>query len=98
MLAKHKFKIDDNLYNAIHNYSEGDCRKILNLLERMFLISARDDEIYLNKELFDQALGEASQDFHREEKKFYEQLSAFHKSVLGTDPDAAIFLVKCDVR
>lgn len=91
MLAKHKFKIDDNLYNAIHNYSEGDCRKILNLLERMFLINARDDEIYLNKELFDQALGEASRDFHREEKKFYEQLSAFHKSVLGTDPDAAIF-------
>ncbi|MFV9924215.1 MAG: AAA family ATPase [Francisella endosymbiont of Hyalomma scupense] len=91
VLAKHKFKIDDSLYNAIHNYSEGDCRKILNLLERMFLISARDDEIYLNKELFDQALGEASRDFHREGKKFYEQLSAFHKSVRGTDPDAAIF-------
>ena len=64
VLAKHKFKIDDSLYNAIHNYSEGDCRKILNLLERMFLISARDDEIYLNKELFDQTLGEASRDFH----------------------------------
>ena len=91
VLAKHKFKIDDSLYNAIHNYSEGDCRKILNLLERMFLISARDDEIYLNKELFDQALGEASRDFHREGKEFYEQLSAFHKSVRGIDPDAAIF-------
>ncbi|MDE5037622.1 recombination factor protein RarA, partial [Francisella tularensis subsp. holarctica] len=29
--------------------------------------------------------------FHREGKDFYEQLSAFHKSVRGTDPDAAIF-------
>ena len=45
----------------------------------------------INKELFDQALGEASRDFHREGKKFYKQLSAFHKSVRGTDPDAAIF-------
>ncbi|APD50913.1 AAA family ATPase [Francisella hispaniensis] len=91
VLAKHKFKIDDGLYNAIHNYSEGDCRKILNLLERMFLISTRGDEIYLNKELFDQAVGETSRDFHREGREFYEQLSAFHKSVRGTDPDAAIF-------
>ncbi|MEY8765781.1 MULTISPECIES: AAA family ATPase [Francisella] len=90
-LAKHSFEIDDDLYNAIHNYSEGDCRKILNLLERMFLISDRTSNIHLDSDLFDQAVGEASRDFHREGKEFYEQLSAFHKSVRGTDPDAAIF-------
>ncbi|MDE5010948.1 recombination factor protein RarA, partial [Francisella tularensis subsp. holarctica] len=77
--AKHKFKIDYGLYNAMHNYNEGDCRIILNLLERMFLISTRGDEIYLNKELYDQAVGETSRDFHREGNEFYEQLSAFHK-------------------
>lgn len=91
LLAKHSFEIDDDLYNAIHNYSEGDCRKILNLLERMFLISDRTSNIHLDSDLFDQAVGEASRDFHREGKEFYEQLSAFHKSVRGTDPDAAIF-------
>ncbi|AJI53189.1 AAA family ATPase [Francisella philomiragia] len=91
VLAKHSFEIDDDLYNAIHNYSEGDCRKILNLLERMFLISDRANKINLDKDLFDQAIGEASRDFYREGKEFYEQLSAFHKSVRGTDPDAAIF-------
>lgn len=91
ILAKYSFDVDDSLYGAIHNYSEGDCRKILNLLERMFLISDQDESIYLCKELFDQAVGEASRDFHREGKEFYEQLSAFHKSVRGTDPDAAIF-------
>ncbi|MED7789185.1 AAA family ATPase [Francisella sp. 19X1-34] len=91
VLAKCSFEISEDLYNAIHNYSEGDCRKILNLLERMFLISDQKDSIILNKDLFDQAVGEASRDFHREGKEFYEQLSAFHKSVRGTDPDAAIF-------
>lgn len=91
VLAKHSFEISEDLYNAIHNYSEGDCRKILNLLERMFLISNQEDNIILNKDLFDQAVGEASRDFHREGKEFYKQLSAFHKSVRGTDPDAAIF-------
>jgi putative ATPase len=91
ILAQHSFKISEDLYNAIHNYSEGDCRKILNLLERMFLISDQENNIVLNKDLFDQAVGEASRDFHREGKEFYEQLSAFHKSVRGTDPDAAIF-------
>ncbi|API86360.1 AAA family ATPase [Francisella uliginis] len=91
ILAKHSFEISEDLYNAIHNYSEGDCRKILNLLERMFLISNQGENIAINKDLFDQAVGEASRDFHREGKEFYEQLSAFHKSVRGTDPDAAIF-------
>ena len=90
-LAKHSFEIDEDLYNAIHNYSEGDCRKILNLLERMFLISNQEDNIILNKDLFDKAVGEASRDFHREGKEFYEQLSVFHKAIRGTDPDAAIF-------
>ncbi|MDE4994391.1 hypothetical protein NAH09_09455 [Francisella tularensis subsp. holarctica] len=32
VLAKNKFKIDDGLYNDMHIYNEGDCRKILNLL------------------------------------------------------------------
>ena len=91
ILARHSFEVDESLYNAIHNYSEGDCRKILNLLERMFLISDQEGNIILNKDLFDQAVGEASRDFHREGEEFYEQLSAFHKSVRGTDPDAAIF-------
>lgn len=90
-LSKHTFEVSEDLYVAIHNYSEGDCRKILNLLERMFLISEQAEKINLNKELFDQAVGEASRDFHREGKEFYEQLSAFHKSVRGTDSDAAIF-------
>ncbi|MDE5028383.1 recombination factor protein RarA, partial [Francisella tularensis subsp. holarctica] len=29
VIAKHKFKIDDGLYNAINNYNEGDFRKII---------------------------------------------------------------------
>ncbi|WP_150468037.1 replication-associated recombination protein A [Francisella sp. SYW-9] len=91
ILARHTFEIGEGLYDAIHNYSEGDCRKILNLLERIFLISNQAENIVLTKDLFDQAVGEASRDFHREGKEFYEQLSAFHKSVRGTDPDAAIF-------
>ncbi|GAB4225004.1 MAG: AAA family ATPase [Francisella sp.] len=91
ILSKYTFEIDNNLYNAIYNYSDGDCRKILNLIERMFLICDKENTIYFDKQLFDKAIGETSRDFHRDGKEFYEQLSAFHKSVRGTDPDAAIF-------
>lgn len=91
ILTKHSFEVDEQLYETIHNYSEGDCRKVLNLIERMFLISDQQENIYFSKELFDQAVGETSRDFHREGKEFYEQLSAFHKAIRGTDPDAAIF-------
>lgn len=91
ILAKHTITIADNLYTAIYNYSEGDCRKILNLIERMYLISAQEDAITFDKKLLNQAVGETTRNFHREGKEFYEQLSVFHKSVRGTDPDAAIF-------
>lgn len=91
ILSKHAIAVENSLYMAIYNYSEGDCRKTLNLLERMYLISAQDEKICFDKELFDQAVGETTRNFHREGKEFYEQLSAFHKSVRGTDPDAAIF-------
>jgi len=57
----------------------------------MYLISSQGEEITFDKELFDLAVGETTRNFHREGKEFYEQLSAFHKSVRGTDPDAAIF-------
>ena len=91
VLSGYKIDVKGEIYNAIYNYSEGDCRKVLNLLERMFLISERSEIISLDREIFDQAIGEISRDFHREGKEFYEQLSAFHKSIRGTDPDAAIF-------
>ena len=91
ILSNHAIAIADDLYAAIYNYSEGDCRKTLNLIERMYLISSQGEEISFDKDLFDQAVGETTRNFHREGKEFYEQLSAFHKSVRGTDPDAAIF-------
>ncbi len=91
ILSKHSIAIEPDLYLAIYNYSEGDCRKTLNLLERMFMISSQDKEIIFDRELFEQVAGETARNFHREGKEYYEQLSAFHKSVRGTDPDAAIF-------
>lgn len=91
VLSQHSISINKNLYAAIYSYSEGDCRKTLNLIERMYLISEQSKNILFDKDLFDKAVGETSRDFHREGKEFYEQLSAFHKSVRGTDPDAAIF-------
>lgn len=91
ILSEQEIVIDDCIYSAIFSYSQGDCRKVLNLLERMYLLSTKSGTISFSKELFNTAVGEASKDFHREGKEFYEQLSAFHKSIRGTDPDAAIF-------
>ncbi|AJC49464.1 replication-associated recombination protein A [Allofrancisella guangzhouensis] len=91
ILTKYDIKLESDVTDVIYNYSEGDCRKILNLVERMFLISDQSNNIVFTKELFDKAIGETTRDFHRDGKEFYELLSAFHKSIRGTDPDAAIF-------
>lgn len=92
-LSKYDINIEPEIINAIYNFSAGDCRKTLNILERMFLISDHSElsNVTFTKEIFDQAVGEVTRDFHRDGKEFYEQLSAFHKSIRGTDPDATIF-------
>ncbi|APC97935.1 replication-associated recombination protein A [Francisella frigiditurris] len=90
-LSSKKVSIQEDLYNSFYNFSDGDCRKIINLIERMYLLSDKKNEIVFDEKLFDIAIGDVVRDFHREGKEFYEQLSAFHKSIRGTDPDAAIF-------
>ena len=47
--------------------------------------------IELNDELLNIALGENAHKLDKQGDYFYDQLSAFHKSVRGSDPDAAIF-------
>mgnify|MGYP000318408738 CR=1 FL=1 len=89
-IASKNIKLQEKIYDSIYNFAEGDCRKTLNLLERMILL-VNEEDIVLGSDIFDLAVGESVRDFHRDGKEFYEQLSAFHKSIRDTDPDAAIF-------
>jgi putative ATPase len=83
-----KLTIDDDAKAALIGLSSGDGRRVLTYLElsadftATASISLRDVE---------QAVGEKVASYDNKGDTFYDLISAFHKSVRGSDPDAALY-------
>jgi len=78
---------DDNTLLAIANGCGGDVRKAIGALENVYYSS--DNE--LSEELAKQLSQRSGIRFDRDGNEHYDLLSAFQKSIRGSDPDAAIF-------
>jgi putative ATPase len=72
-------------------YADGDARRLLNTLETL-AVSARQEkrgeitDVWLLK-----VLGERMRRYDKGGEQFYDTISALHKSVRGSDPDAALY-------
>ncbi len=72
--------------------ADGDARKLLNLLEIMAELAASESKTEIDESLARAVLeGGQARRFDRQGDAFYDQISAFHKSVRGSDPDAALY-------
>jgi putative ATPase len=78
---------------AIYQMSSGDVRMLLNILESIAFTKDINSEVTL--EDLKSILPEKYHLIDNQGDYFYDQLSAFHKSVRGTDPDAALFWLVC---
>jgi len=91
LLIDMEINILDEVKQAIFDLSSGDARKILNILESLVIAKGYSGSIEITLADLKEIMPEK---FHLIDNKgdyFYDQLSAFHKSVRGTDPDAALF-------
>lgn len=86
---KVNIKIDDDALSFIAISSNGDMRKALNNLEFLFNASSKDKVITLDEAK--QLIDKANISYDKNEDRHYDNLSAFMKSLRGSDPDAAIF-------
>ncbi len=72
----------------IADVADGDARRALNMLEFALQLSGDDElSVAVVKEL----LGNQARRFDKGGEAFYDQISALHKSVRGSDPDAALY-------
>lgn len=76
-------------------YADGDARRLLNTLE-MLAITARQTaapghSATITDELLLRTLGERMRRYDKGGEQFYDTISALHKSVRGSDPDAALY-------
>ena len=88
-LAASKLKIDDSVVKKLAGVADGDARRALNLLE---ISSDLAEDKIITKTLIDNVLKDGSlRRFDKGGEVFYDQISALHKAVRGSDPDASLY-------
>ena len=75
---------------ALIEAADGDARRALNLLENAVAL-AGDERPIVTPETVDAARGAAARRFDRGGDYFYDLVSALHKSIRGSDPDASLY-------
>ena len=75
---------------ALLRFSGGDARKLLNILEVVVDVSA-DDELVITDELVLNRLQQNPLAYDKDGEMHYDIISAFIKSIRGSDPDAALY-------
>ncbi len=83
-------KIHDNIKELIADLADGDARRALNLLE-ISVDSMAVGSHELAEEHVLQAAGSKLLSYDKGGDQFYQQISAFHKSVRGSNPDASLY-------
>jgi putative ATPase len=83
--------IDDEAKGMLVASADGDGRKLLNNTEIVLRAATQAKQPGINTELLKQTLGDALRRFDKGGDAFYDQISALHKSVRGSNPDGALY-------
>lgn len=83
-------KLDESSTEFIIEYANGDGRRLLNLVEVVYFYS-KDKPIVVDIDLIKKIASSSYRRFDKGGEQFYDQISALHKSVRGSDPDASIY-------
>ena len=86
-----KIKIDDAAKDIMLIYANGDARRLINLLEMLINSFKPKTDGHINNKLVEKIISDKVRRFDKGGEQFYDQVSAMHKSVRGSDPDASIY-------
>lgn len=82
---------EDQAVDTIIGYADGDARRFLNLLEQANTAAKTSGITVITADFLQNALTLNSRRFDKGGDNFYDQISALHKSVRGSNPDAALY-------
>jgi putative ATPase len=72
-------------------YADGDARRLLNTLETLAVAAQHEKLAQVSDAWLMKVLGERMRRYDKGGEQFYDTISALHKSVRGSDPDAALY-------
>lgn len=76
---------------ALLRYSGGDARKLLNIIELLWQSAPKDRPIEITNEIVSNTLQQNPMAYDKNGELHYDIISAFIKSIRGSDPDAAVY-------
>jgi len=90
--GKEKIAIDEDLLLLIANFANGDARMALSTLEMVVLNGdVKNDTTVVTKETIEQCTAKKSLLYDKNGEEHYNLISALHKSMRNSDPDAAVY-------
>ncbi len=79
----------DAARDRLIGYADGDARRLLNVVENVAVVMG--GEVQIDEAVLEKALGDQLRRYDKGGEQFYDTISALHKSVRGSDPDAALY-------
>ncbi|MBQ6533992.1 MAG: replication-associated recombination protein A [Opitutales bacterium] len=91
--GREKISISDDFLSAIAEFADGDARSALSTLEMVVLNGdvAEDGSVSITREIMEQCVSKKSLLYDKNGEEHYNIISALHKSMRNSDPDAAVY-------
>lgn len=90
-VALSNLQFSDEARDLFIEFSDGDARRLLNLMEQIGNAATTEAIQHINKDYVLNAVSRNARSFDKSGDAFYDQISALHKSVRGSSPDAALY-------
>jgi putative ATPase len=90
-IATDLIAIEEPAQDRLVQYADGDARRLINTLETLFVLAGAQKLQSITDEWLLKVLGEKMRRYDKGGEQFYDTISALHKSVRGSNPDAALY-------
>lgn len=90
-LEKQTLPAEEAALELIARAADGDARRSLNMLELALDLASAEDPPVITPAIASEVASGGLRRFDKQGEAFYDQISALHKSVRGSDPDAALY-------
>src|SRR5207248_883950 len=84
-------QLDDAARDALIGYADGDGRRLINMIEQLAIAAAEASRANIDLAFVEATIARSLRRFDKGGDAFYDQISALHKSVRGSDPDASLY-------
>lgn len=84
-------QFDNTAVELLTGFADGDARRLLNLLEQVQNATETEETTKIDADYLSRVLARNVRQFDKGGDAFYDQISALHKSIRGSSPDAALY-------